>query len=104
MPMSVSLDRQQGSNAWLTIGLREGKNREIRRAMETIGLTVNRLIRVSYGPFQLEDLSENDVVEIKQRVLADQMGWSPADPGKGGKARAKPAPNRGSSRGPKKRR
>lgn len=104
MPMSVSLDRQQGSNAWLTIGLREGKNREIRRAMEAIGLSVNRLIRVSYGPFQLEDLSENDVVEIKQRVLADQMGWSPADPGKGGKARAKPSPNRGPNRGPKKRR
>ncbi|MDG2340544.1 MAG: pseudouridine synthase, partial [Paracoccaceae bacterium] len=49
-PMSVTLDRQQGSNAWLTIGIREGKNREIRRAMDFVGLTVNRLIRVSYGP------------------------------------------------------
>ena len=50
-PMIVSLDRQQGANAWLTVALREGKNREIRRAMSDIGLQVNRLIRVSYGPF-----------------------------------------------------
>lgn len=88
-PMMVALDRQQGSNAWLTIGLREGKNREIRRAMETIGLSVNRLIRISYGPFQLEDLSENEVVEIRQRVLADQLGWTGPDAGKGGKSRGK---------------
>ncbi|MEM0944884.1 MAG: pseudouridine synthase, partial [Pseudomonadota bacterium] len=56
-PMQVALDRQQGANAWLTLGLREGKNREIRRAMEAVGLIVNRLIRVSFGPFQLGDLS-----------------------------------------------
>lgn len=78
-PMSVSLDRQQGANAWLTIGLREGKNREIRRAMEAINLSVNRLIRVSYGPFQLEDLAVNAVEEVKARVLADQMGWKASD-------------------------
>lgn len=76
MPMTISMDRQQGANAWLTIGLREGKNREIRKAMEAIHLTVNRLIRVSYGPFQLEDLSIGAVDEVKARVLADQMGWS----------------------------
>jgi len=52
-PMQVAFDRQQGGNAWLTLGLREGKNREIRRAMESQGLLVNRLIRLSYGPFQL---------------------------------------------------
>ena len=75
-PMDVQLDRQQGGNAWLTIGLREGKNREIRRAAEAIGLTVNRLIRVSYGPFQLRDLKPGEVEEVRARVLADQMGWS----------------------------
>ncbi|MEO1495157.1 MAG: pseudouridine synthase [Pseudomonadota bacterium] len=74
-PMTVTLDRQQGANAWLTISLREGKNREIRRAMEAVGLTVNRLIRVSYGPFQLGELKTGAVEEVKRRVLADQMGW-----------------------------
>jgi chromosome partitioning protein len=58
--MDVHLDRQQGANAWLTIGLREGKNREIRRAMDYIGLTVNRLLRISYGPFQLNDLKPGE--------------------------------------------
>ncbi|MEM1237129.1 MAG: pseudouridine synthase [Pseudomonadota bacterium] len=75
-PMDVTLDRQQGANAWLTIALREGKNREIRRAAEAVGLTVNRLIRVSYGPFQLRELKAGEVEEVRQRVLADQMGWS----------------------------
>ncbi|MEM9097821.1 MAG: pseudouridine synthase [Pseudomonadota bacterium] len=73
-PMTVTLDRQQGANAWLTLGLREGRNREIRRAMEALGLTVNRLIRVSYGPFQLGDLKQGEVVEIKQKVIRDQIG------------------------------
>ena len=75
-PMEVTLDRQQGANAWLTLGLTEGKNREIRRAMAAIGFTVNRLIRISYGPFQLRDLKAGMVEEVKQRVLKDQMGWS----------------------------
>ena len=75
-PMTVSLDRQQGANAWLTIGLREGRNREIRKAMEAIGMVVNRLIRISYGPFQLEDLTAGAVEEVRPRVLSDQMGWS----------------------------
>lgn len=74
LPMEVSLDRQQGANAWLTVGLREGKNREIRRALAEIGLSVNRLIRVSYGPFQLGDLKAGDLVEVKARVLKDQLG------------------------------
>lgn len=77
-PMVVGLDRQQGANAWLTIGLREGKNREVRRAMEAVGLTVNRLIRVSYGPFQLGDLAPGAVEEVRGRVLRDQLGM-PAD-------------------------
>ncbi len=74
MPMTITLDRQQGSNAWLTISLREGKNREIRRAAEAIGLTVNRLIRVSYGPFLLGDLKPGEVSEIRRKVLRDQLG------------------------------
>ncbi|WP_406870731.1 pseudouridine synthase [Thioclava sp. 'Guangxiensis'] len=73
-PMEITLDRQQGANAWLTVGLREGKNREIRRAMTEIGMTVNRLIRVSYGPFRLNEMQPGDVVEIKRRVLHDQLG------------------------------
>ena len=75
-PMSVSIDRQQGANAWLTIGIKEGKNREIRRAMEYVGLVVNRLIRVSYGPFMLRELQAGQVEEVKTRVLRDQLGMS----------------------------
>ncbi|WP_199525921.1 pseudouridine synthase [Rhodosalinus halophilus] len=75
-PMTVRIDRQQGANAWLTIGLREGKNREIRRAMEAVGLSVNRLIRVSYGPFQLGELKPGAVEEVKPRILRDQLGLS----------------------------
>jgi len=75
-PMQVTFDRQQGSNAWLTVGLREGKNREIRKAMESIGLVVNRLIRISYGPFQLGQLEEGRTEEIKARVLREQLGES----------------------------
>lgn len=74
-PMTVTVDRQQGSNAWLTIGLREGRNREIRRAAEHVGLVVNRLIRISYGPFQLGELQTGSVEEVPARILADQMGW-----------------------------
>ena len=72
--MAVAIDRQQGANAWLTIGLREGKNREIRRAMETVELAVNRLIRISYGPFQLKTLKPGEIEEIKPKVLRDQLG------------------------------
>lgn len=82
-PMQVTLDRQQGANAWLTVGLREGKNREIRRAMEAIGLSVNRLIRISYGPFQLGDLASGAVEEVRQRVVRDQLGLDEASPPKG---------------------
>ncbi|MFZ5750113.1 MAG: pseudouridine synthase [Pseudomonadota bacterium] len=74
LPMEVTLDRQQGANAWLTVGLREGRNREIRRAMTEIGLFVNRLIRVSYGPFRLNVMQPGDVVEVKARILREQLG------------------------------
>lgn len=72
--MTVTLDRQQGANAWLTVGLREGRNREIRRAFDVIGLSVNRLIRVSYGPFRLGELKPGEVSEVRPRVLRDQLG------------------------------
>ena len=81
-PMTVTLDRQQGANAWLTIGLREGKNREIRRAIENIGYTVNRLLRISYGPFQLGDLKPGEIEEIRRRVMRDQLGPGIEDDGK----------------------
>ncbi len=77
LPMNVSIDRQQGANAWLTIGIREGRNREIRRALSHVGLSVNRLIRVSYGPFQLGTLAKGAVEEVKARVLRDQLGRDP---------------------------
>ncbi len=73
-PMELVMDRHQGANAWLTVGLREGKNREIRRAMAEIGLTVNRLIRVSYGPFRLNEMQPGDVEEVRAKVLRDQLG------------------------------
>ncbi len=73
-PMEVQFDRQQGANAWLTIGIREGKNREIRRVMEHLGVVVNRLIRVSYGPFQLGELEPGGVKELARKVVRDQLG------------------------------
>lgn len=73
-PMMVALDRIQGANSWLTVGIREGRNREVRRALEAVGLAVNRLIRVSYGPFQLGELEPGQVEEVRGRVLADQLG------------------------------
>lgn len=73
-PMTVTIDRVQGANCWLTIGLKEGKNREIRRALNEVGLDVNRLIRVSYGPFQLSELKDGEVEEIRGKIMRDQLG------------------------------
>lgn len=78
-PVEATLDSTQGANMWLTIGLREGKNREVRRILASLGLEVNRLIRVSYGPFQLLDLKPGMVEAVKRRVLADQLGAKLAD-------------------------
>ena len=68
-PMKVSVDRQQGANAWLTIELKEGKNREIRRAMGALGMQVNRLIRIEYGPFKLGNLKRGELVEINNKSI-----------------------------------
>ncbi len=68
------IDTVKGSNVWLVVGLREGKNREVKRILQHLGLTVNRLIRVSFGPFQLADLGEGEIREIRGKVLRDQLG------------------------------
>ena len=73
-PIEAKLDKQQGTNAWMSITIREGKNREIRRALDTLGLKVNRLIRISYGPFQLGDLVRGGMEEVKGSILQDQVG------------------------------
>ncbi|SMH59307.1 23S rRNA pseudouridine2605 synthase [Azospirillum lipoferum] len=72
-PIEAVLDRIQGRNAWLTVSLKEGKNREIRKVMEALGLQVNRLIRVAYGPFQLGKLEEGAVEEVPKRVVREQV-------------------------------
>ncbi|MDF2971542.1 MAG: RNA-binding protein [Microvirga sp.] len=73
-PIEARLDRLQGDNAWITMGLREGKNREIKRILEHMGLQVNRLIRMSFGPFQLGDIEVGLVEEVRTKVLKDQLG------------------------------
>lgn len=73
-PIQARLDRMQGDNAWLTLSLREGKNREVRRVLEHLGLSVNRLIRTAYGPFQLGSLAKRAVEEVPPKVLREQLG------------------------------
>jgi 23S rRNA pseudouridine2605 synthase len=72
--IDAQLERDQGANVWLVFAIREGKNREVRNVMAHLGLEVNRLIRVSYGPFQLGELAEGEVEEVKTRVLREQLG------------------------------
>jgi 23S rRNA pseudouridine2605 synthase len=73
-PIEATLERDQGANVWVVFAIREGKNREVRNVMAHLGLEVNRLIRVSYGPFQLGELAEGQVEEVKTRVLREQLG------------------------------
>jgi 23S rRNA pseudouridine2605 synthase len=103
-PIEAALERQQGGNAWISLLLREGKNREIRKVMTHLGLAVNRLIRISFGPFRLIDLESGAVREVPARILADQLGTQKPDnkpegkakpkPKSGGKARSKSSPGK----------
>ncbi|WP_315777974.1 MULTISPECIES: pseudouridine synthase [unclassified Bradyrhizobium] len=97
-PIEATLERDQGANVWLVVAIREGKNREVRNVLAHLGLEVNRLIRVSYGPFQLLELPEGEVQEVKTRVLREQLGekviaQSGADLGPAGKGNREPLPD-----------
>ena len=73
-PIEATLERTQGSNVWMVVALREGKNREIKNVLSALGLQVNRLIRTSYGPFQLGDMPVGSVSVVRARILRDQLG------------------------------
>jgi 23S rRNA pseudouridine2605 synthase len=79
-PVRATLDRQKGENAWLTMALAEGKNREVRRICEHLGWPVSRLIRIAYGPFQLGQLEAGDVEEVPGKVLREQLGAGGHEP------------------------
>ncbi len=95
-PITARLDSRSGANTWLTMALSEGKNREVRRVCEHLGLKVNRLIRIAYGPFQLGKLAPGDLEEVPAKVLAEQLGAAPGKAAPGGRktgqgwAKAKP--------------
>ena len=72
--IKVEIENKSGTNAWLVVSLSEGKNREIRKVMKAIGLDVARLIRLSYGPFQLGSLKKGEVREVPTKVLKEQLG------------------------------
>jgi 23S rRNA pseudouridine2605 synthase len=76
--IKATLERERGANAWVTVALTEGKNREVRRVFDYLGLPVNRLIRLSYGPFQLGALERGQVEEVSRKVLREQLGLGPA--------------------------
>jgi 23S rRNA pseudouridine2605 synthase len=88
--IDAQLDRRQGDNCWITLSLAEGKNREVRRVLEALGLKVNRLIRIAYGPFQLGLLKPGEVEEITGKVLREQLGEKPPRR-KRGKSTSRPA-------------
>ena len=83
-PIEATLDREQGANVWLTVCLREGKNREVRSVLEHLGLKVNRLIRVSYGPFELGELDDGEVEEVETEELRKALGPELSAAGAGG--------------------
>jgi 23S rRNA pseudouridine2605 synthase len=88
-PIEAQIDKVQGDNAWLTIAIREGKNREVKKICEHLGLQVNRLIRIAFGPFQLGDLKRGEVAEVPARVLAEQLGRKVAVPARNGQSPAR---------------
>jgi 23S rRNA pseudouridine2605 synthase len=73
-PVEAKVETSQGDNVWMTVAIREGKNREVKKICEYLGLQVNRLIRTSFGPFQLGDLKRGGVEEIPQKFWQDQLG------------------------------
>ncbi|MDA0996910.1 MAG: pseudouridine synthase [Proteobacteria bacterium] len=77
-PVKIDMEARTGANAWFAVSIKEGKNREVRKVMEHLGVTVNRLIRTAYGPFQLGGLVAGDVEEVAPKVLRDQLGISKA--------------------------
>jgi 23S rRNA pseudouridine2605 synthase len=78
-PVEATFDREQGANVWLTIGIREGKNREVRNVLEHLGLKVNRLIRIAFGPFELGALERGDVQELTVDIIRTALGDLAAD-------------------------
>lgn len=106
-PVEAAVERLQGANMWLMIGIREGKNREVRKILEHLGLTVNRLIRVSFGPFHLGSLKRGIIEEVPRKALLEQAGRLMPDAeqkavSRKGFAKAKPKPNRPGARKPRK--
>lgn len=91
-PIEARLDKVQGANVWLTVALKEGKNREVRRVLEHLGLKVNRLIRIAYGPFQLGNLPTGAIEEVPRKVLREQLGAAVADHSR--RQPPRPAPSR----------
>jgi 23S rRNA pseudouridine2605 synthase len=87
-PIEAGLDARMGTNAWLTVALREGKNREVRKVMSHLGLVVTRLIRTAYGPFQLGSLPRGAAEEVNAKVLREQLGLDA--PKRGREAAAEP--------------
>ncbi len=73
-PIEATLDREQGANVWLTFAIREGKNREVRKVLESLGLKVNRLIRIAFGPFELGNIDDGEVKEIETDALREALG------------------------------
>jgi 23S rRNA pseudouridine2605 synthase len=109
-PVEAAIDRVQGSNVWLTVGIREGKNREVKKLLAYLGLDVNRLIRISFGPFQLGSLGRGAVEEVRRKFLRDQLGarlareagidWSAEPANVAKRPNPKPAPRNPRARKP----
>jgi len=100
-PIKAVFDREMGANSWMTVTLTEGKKREVRRALESLGLTVNRLIRISYGPFHLTDLKPGQVEEIPADILAAALEALGAPVQGAAPATRRPAPKSHLGRGPR---